>query len=258
MPIEEWQKTHKSKVPPSNALGKDLQFPAEEELRGRKVWVLVIDEGQEIAQVTSHRILSNQVQFLKTRGKTTNVRQLLAGTYELKILCNLNGQLSRISREVYFPAYQKTAEGFEMFVKLVVRLQRHLPLEIMPDLKKESEYLFEGSLGRAGILKDWLHDTLADVLDRGGKTITKADLKRNALSEDKLNELRAEVKGTDSEYLEGLSSGKAEPAEQHDVGKPDKAKEAARSNSATTAKRNGRRGRRVGDRNPKRDPVGRD
>jgi energy-coupling factor transporter ATP-binding protein EcfA2 len=257
MPIEEWQKTHKSKAPPRKALGRDLQFAAEEELRQRKPPVLIIDEAQHIARITSHRMLSSQVQVLKTTAKTTGVRQLLAGTEkQLKSLCNLDAQLSRISREVYLPAYQFTEQGFELFVKVVLRFQRHLPLPEAPNLKPLSEYLFQGSLGRVGILKDWLYETLSDVLHDGKTTIKKEDLARRAPTEQKLNEWRTEVEGTNSEYFNRLMcEEEAEPAEHEEDSKRE-SQNTSLHNSVTVAKKSGRQGRRVGDRKPERDPVG--
>jgi hypothetical protein len=126
----------------------------------------------------------------------------------------------------------------------------------MPDLKELSEYLFKGCLGRIGILKDWLYETLSDVLYRGGKTIKKEDLVRSAPTEEKLNEWRAEVKGTDSEYFEGLMCEEVEePAEHEKDSKVGKSQDATSKKTPTAAKKSGQR-RRVGDRNPERDPVG--
>src|SRR5699024_2593161 len=107
---------------------------------------------------------------------------------------NLDGQLSRRVKEIHFPRYDYTnANDRKSFQALLLTFQKLLPVEKEPDLRKYSEYIFENSIGCAGILKNRLQRCLSDALEKEEMTITYKNLKRNDLQKKKLLTLENET-----------------------------------------------------------------
>ena len=78
--------------------------------------------------------------------------------------------MSRRSLDIHFRRYRaEEAQDRKAFLAVLRSFERQLHLSKQPDLVAEWEYLYEGSLGCVGILKDWLVRTLLAV-SRGGKT----------------------------------------------------------------------------------------
>ena len=67
------------------------------------------------------------------------------------------------------------------FQSILLTFQKHLPLNVEPDLVEKWDYLYERSLGCVGILKDWLTRSLGDALEQKDNTITDKHLKRKAM-----------------------------------------------------------------------------
>src|SRR5205085_7224591 len=71
--------------------------------------------------------------------------------------------------------------------------QRYLPLKEEPDLTQHWEYLYEGSLGCVGILKDWLLRALVALLKSGKETLTIKTLRSTAFSTSQCEKIASEV-----------------------------------------------------------------
>ncbi|MEN1969718.1 TniB family NTP-binding protein [Lentibacillus sp. N15] len=177
----------------------ELRRSIESAFFNRKTKALLIDEAQHFFKINSEKRGSseqNQRQFnsIKSLANMSTTKIVLFGTYDLNAVFNLDGQLSRRVKEIHFPRYDYTnAEDRRYFQALLFTFQKLLPVEKEPDLKKYSEYIYENSIGCAGILKNWLQRCLSDALEREEKTITYQNLKRNVLQTKKLLTLANEA-----------------------------------------------------------------
>ncbi|MBD7945818.1 AAA family ATPase [Psychrobacillus sp. AK 1817] len=165
----------------------------------RKTKALLIDEAQHFFKINSDKRgdgEKNQRQFnsIKSLANMSNTKIVLFGTYDLNTVFNLDGQLSRRVKEIHFPRYDYTIRvDKKNFHSILLTFQRLLPVQEEPNLIAYSEYLYENSLGCAGILKDWLRRCLAGAIENDEPTITYTNLKKNALKTKKLLTLANEA-----------------------------------------------------------------
>jgi hypothetical protein len=145
---------------------------------------------------------------------------------------------------------------------VIFSFQRHLPLAQEPELWRDWEFCYTHSLGCVGILKDWFTRTLAEALERGAPTLTRADLERCTWSLDQCVTTARDTLDGESVFIEktetanrlrqllglGRTAGTeaAKPAEMATRMEPV-------PSGAGGLKR---RARRVGLRRPVRDEVG--
>src|SRR5690625_2860224 len=177
----------------------ELRRSIESAFFNRKTKALLIDEAQHFFKINSEKRGSseqNQRKFnsIKSLAIMSITKIVLFGTYDLNAVFNLDGQLSRRVKEIHFPRYDYTnANDRKSFQALLLTFQKLLPVEKEPDLRKYSEYIYENSIGCAGILKNWLQRCLSDALEKEEMTITYQNLKRNALQTKKLLTLANEA-----------------------------------------------------------------
>jgi len=134
--------------------------------------------------------------------------------------------------------------------------QRNLPLEEEPDPLQHWKYCYERTVGCVGVLKDWLTRVLAEAIERGEKTVSRALLEQHALSVDRCDQMITEATAGETALMEddnaayrlrvglGLEQG---PAQQQ-------GHEQARRQASSSIPPQ-RRSQRVGQRKPQRDPV---
>jgi len=162
-----------------------LRFALEQALRHRQTDAFYVDEAQNLGKVASGRKLRDQVDCIKSLANIGKSRFLLSGTYELLMLRNLSGQLTRRSIDIHFPRYRaEFDQDVRAFKSVVQTFQRYLPLAEAPDLLGCWDFCYERSIGCVGILKDWLSRTLNAVLetDENALTLKFKDLERHAWS----------------------------------------------------------------------------
>jgi hypothetical protein len=138
-----------------------------------------------------------------------------------------------------------------------------MPLPETPSLvEKHWEYCYERSIGCIGTLKDWLVQALDLALEEGTTTLTLTHLEQTAkLTAECIQMAKDAIEGEErltdsndsqSQLRELLNSKKQKVQEkQTDSGKGDK-----QQNNGSKSQPQKRR--RVGQRNPKRDPVASD
>ena len=238
-----------------------LRFALEQALHYRKPDAFYIDEAQNLGKVASGRKLRDQVDCIKSLANIGKTKFLLSGTYELLMLRNLSGQLTRRSIDIHFPRYRaEFDQDVRAFKSVVQSFQRYLPLAEAPDLLGCWDFCYERSIGCVGILKDWLSRTLSAVLERdeNALTLTFKDLERHAWSLEQCMIMLCEAKEEEKKLTHrasiqdelraalGLELAVAHVQESQ-VAKP----EAAESKPFSTRKR-----RSVGKPLPKRRPVG--
>ncbi len=230
--------------------GSELGYAMEQALRFRRPPVVLVDEAQHLARIASGRKLSDQLDVIKSIANRTQTVHVLLGTYELLPFRNLSGQLSRRSVDLHFARYSADSpEDMQIFHNILLTFQKQAPFAKEPDLLGLWEFLYERSVGCVGILKDWLVRASVASLKNGDATLSLEELERTALSVSQCEKIliesrEGEVLLSDSEdsrsrlrTLLGINSPKAEC-------------------TANGSPRTGtRKNRRVGHRQPKRDPI---
>ncbi|MGH9944131.1 MAG: AAA family ATPase [Pyrinomonadaceae bacterium] len=244
----------------------DLRLGFEYSLRYRQPKALFIDDAQHLAKAPSARKLQDQLDSIKSLASQSHTLQVLVGTYELLALRNLSGQLSRRSIDIHFPRYCTAVDDLKAFQNVLWALQRHLPLSREPELMRHWEFCYVRSIGCVGILKDWLTRALAATLMDDGKMLTFKTLKAHASLLSQCEKMAAEaVEGEQMLFLQNQSETrllnilgfqrKVQDSAAKGVILEPEIKTTAETRSGE-APRLPKKFRRVGQRNPTRDPVG--
>ena len=232
--------------------GMELQHAVEQALRYRRPVAVFIDEAQHLARMSSGRKLSDQLDVMKCIANLTETIHVLIGTYELLAFCNLSGQLSRRSVHIHFARYSaECREDIQIFKNVVLTFQNELPVRVNFDLAGEWEFLYEGSVGCVGILKDWLMRA-AIAANRDEGLMTRKHLERTALSVSQCEKILIEAREGEARLSEGPESH-TRLRSLLGLGAP--AVETAQACQEVQVSRSARRGR-PGQRLPKRDLVG--
>lgn len=174
----------RSSFTPRNRLNAAvLQLSWEQALSHRRPAAIFIDEAQHLGKIGRGSSLLDQLDHLKSLALLTNTVYVLAGTYELLPFRNLSAQLGRRSIDIHFPRYQATnKDDVRIFKTVLQTFQRHLPLEIMPDLVSQWQDYYAYTAGSIGILKELLLKALAEALERSAKTLEPEFLAHHAPS----------------------------------------------------------------------------
>jgi hypothetical protein len=200
---------------------------------------------------------------LKSLASLTGCVHVLIGTYELLPCRNLSAQLSRRSLDIHFRRYRiDNPDDVVAFQRVIFSFQRHLPLAQEPELWRDWEFCYMHSLGCVGILKDWFARALADVLDRGARTLTRADLENCTWSLDQCLTTARDTLDGESVFIEKLETANR-LRQLLGFGKITGAEAAKPAVGATRLEPRPsgpgglkRRGQRVGLRRPVRDEIG--
>ena len=172
----------------------DYRFAYESALLNRRPLVSILDEGQHLMKIANGRKLSDQLDIIKSVANMSGVPHLLAGTYDLIPFLDLSGQLARRTVIVHLPRYSNAVqEDADLFASVVRAFQRHLPLAEEPDLLGQVEYLYQHTIGCVGVLKDWLGRALNVALDEDAPTMTRAHLRKRALTAKQCRKMRADA-----------------------------------------------------------------
>jgi hypothetical protein len=178
----------------SKASAAAYRYAVEQAFRYRRPLAVLIDEAQHMTKVTSGRRLLDQLDVIKSIANLTSTVHVLFGRYDLLAFHNLNGQLSRRSVDIHFRRYQADDDADrKVFINIVHSFAQRLPFAEPPDLAKDWEYLFERTIGRVGVLKDWLVRALAHVLKLGRASLTRKDLENHALTVSQCKKMLSEA-----------------------------------------------------------------
>lgn len=196
--------------------------------------------------VNSQQRLECQFECLKSLTIQTGVTILLTGTYRLLDILEQSGQLTRRSQVVNFPRYDmRRSTDLLGFRKVLGFLEAELSKYVPTRLDENAEYFYRKSAGCVGILKDWLTLCLEYALKEKVSVIDATFADRFALKNRGLLTITEEA-----------CLGEAKLADVADDRLVDLLKNgvllARDAPSLPTQKR------RPGQRNPKRDPVGKD
>jgi len=232
-----------------------LRVALESAIRQRRPLAFLVDEAQHLAKIAGGRKLQDQLDCVKSLAIRTQTVHVLAGTYDLLILRQLSGQLSRRTRHIHFARYRAdTVEDVRAFQNVLWNFQVRMPLTAEPDLLRHWEFCYERSLGCVGLLKEWLTRALATGLAQKTPQVTLRHLEQQALSLADCQKIAtemlvgeailAETEGARKRLRTLLALADAPSRGARPVGA---APPPAIPRQPTT---------RVGERNPTRDPVG--
>lgn len=246
----------------NRVVAPEMRRALENALRHRRPDIFFIDEAQHFAKIASGHKLQDQLDCIKSLSNTTGILHGLIGTYELKIFHNLSAQLSRRSLDIHFKRYhQESEKDLREFVNVIKSLQYQMPLEETPSLVEHAEYIYFGTLGCIGILKSWLTRAFKEALKEGAITVTIEHLEKHILSVSKLEEMLKDInegeklfEETDSDRNRlrmalGFAPITSSTSNESDT-------ESVTPSPEQTPATKPTRKRKVGQRKPKRDPVG--
>ena len=172
----------------------DLRARVEVGFRHRGVKVLLIDEAQHLFKMTNSRRMHDQMDALKSLASLSKAFFVLFGTYELIPLLELNGQLGRRCVMVHLPRYRcDVPTEWQDYQKAIRTLEQLIVLPSPPELLRYSEFLYLGSAGCVGILKDWLTDAYSRTLKTENQRLTKAILEASRRPESTLRKIAEEA-----------------------------------------------------------------
>lgn len=244
----------------------DLRHVLEQCLQHRRPRAFIVDEAQHFKKMVSGRRLLDQMDTLKSLANMTQTVHVLVGTHELLGLMNLSAQLARRSFTLQFPRYRaENLEDLKEFKKLLRTFQRHLPLCEEPDLVSHYDYFYEQCLGCTGMLKTLLNKALGAALEQGEQTLTQKRWARHAESPLKLKEMLHEIREGEKAFtnqedathrttLRDLLGLAPSPLEREQTSRQeDTSAQSLPPDSPARTRR-----RRVGQRQPQRDPVGKE
>ncbi|MGZ3240162.1 MAG: AAA family ATPase [Burkholderiaceae bacterium] len=165
----------------------------------REIEVMCLDESVNLFKVGSARSdrvrreqLKDQTDKLKTFVNTTSTSLILAGAYDFFELTLTSGQIARRSLIVHLEPYTMSKESLQGFVKALIALISHLPIEHSLDPSQIATELFLQCLGCVGTLKNILLDALLLAL-KEDKPLTMSFVRKAYYSASQLDVMRIEM-----------------------------------------------------------------
>lgn len=228
----------------------------------RRPRAFFVDEAQHIKKMASGRRVLDQMDTLKSLANMTTTVHVLIGTHELLGLMDLNAQLARRSLTISFPRYQ--VADWKEFTKLLRTFQRHLPFPEEPDLESHAEYFYEQCLGCTGMLKTLLNKAAGTALEQGEQTLTLKRCQQHTEPPQKLKDMLREIREgeeklanqRDESHRQELRAMLGLQSSVRSSNPPEE--KVAPPTSLTDPPPKRKRSRRVGQRGPNRDRVGRE
>ena len=189
-----------------------MYLEAEFRKRGTKFWI--IDEAQHLVFGGRTGKAGHQFDVLKSIAQSAGVKLLLAGPHEMEQGLGSSGQLARRSFTVHFPRYRTTELGqVKEFAAVAFTFFKKMNVAGFPSVRENAPFLYSGSAGCVGILKDWLAKAyglaLRDQAEAQLAIVTLDHLRETRLSPGSMqaimNDIRMEEElhqrsATDAEY----------------------------------------------------------
>ena len=247
--IPDVQELHPAKVSVRNRSlsTAELRRVTEKCLRYRKTNVLIVDEAHHMLRGSTSRVMDS-LETLKSFASHGSVFVVLIGTYDLTSALELNGQLGRRTKLLNFARYHPV-EGLEGFLVALKGFQDRLPFQEAANLISHAGYLYETSLGLVGVLKNHLERALKLALDENAQTITLMHLRASALPAKARLKIAREIRRGE-EFFEGEADAEREARQILGIPENLPAHEAERAEPRLKSPRG------VGERQPRRDPIG--
>ncbi len=239
----------------------------------RRMKVFILDEAQHLNRIGSGKRYIDQMDTIKSVAEETGVIHVLIGTYDLLSLTDLNGQLCRRTVQIHFSRYNNfDNDDRDAFASVLETFQLHLPLAQTPDLLRFEDFLYEKTLGCVGVLKTLLNDAYSEALRLDAKTITEEMLKACVPPTRDLIRMSSEIADgestlaeTDEQLAELKKFVNTPPSSTKKKKKKEKVETqeassdpAKQQESIESSVPKSKHSRKPGERNPKRDKVGKE
>jgi len=237
--------------------GPDLGYAVEQALRHRHPPVVFVDEAQHLARIASGRRLSDQLDVIKSIANRTQTVHVLLGTYELLAFRNLSAQLSRRCIDLHFERYRAdSAADRQTFQNVLLTFQKQLPFtEAETDLMTMWQFLYERSVGCVGILKEWLMRACVRSIKQGTPALLPEHLEKTALSISQCEKILTESREGENRLSDGEDS---KLRLRTLLGIESQSSERSIPELFTPSCSPNRKSAKIGQRNPRRDPIGRE
>jgi hypothetical protein len=227
-----------------------LDYVLMKTLEHRRPLVTLLDEANHFSQVTSGKLLLQQMNKIKSMANRSNTLHICFGTYELARMADLSGQLARRGHVIHFSRYCPNNADMKEFKRLVRSFQECLPVAHHMDLSTKANYLYERTIGCVGTLKTWLMEALSHAYFDKRTEITIADLEATAYPINKLRTMLNEATEGEAIFSEEPKDHSLFVDDVFDGWTDDEKSESVAQPSGKAAPR------RVGERAPTRDSVG--
>jgi hypothetical protein len=166
---------------------------------------------------------------------------------------DLSAQLSRRRRNIHLPRYDcDSAADWDEFISVIHTFQSSLPLPCSHDLVESANFLYAKTLGCVGILKTWLNGVISAAARQGATKIILKDLERKALPNRDLMTMLTDIREGEERF-----TGPSDTTLMAELGLKKNPSDNENSADAIPVATKARR-RRPGQRQPTRDPIGRD
>ncbi|MFZ0592328.1 MAG: AAA family ATPase [Bryobacteraceae bacterium] len=235
----------------------DLAYAVEQALRHRHPPVVFVDEAQHLARIASGRRLSDQLDVIKSVANRTQTVHVLLGTYELLAFRNLSAQLSRRCIDLHFERYRADSDDDrQTFQNVLLTFQKQLPFtEAETDLMHMWQFLYERSMGCVGILKEWLMRACVRSIKHGTPALSPEHLEKTALSISQCEKILTESREGENRLSDGEDS---KLRLRTLLGIESQSSERSIPEVFTPSRSPNRKSTKIGQRSPRRDPIGRE
>lgn len=159
-----------------------------------------------VVRVGNNIFVQDAADGVKSLVSLSSVVHVLGGVCSLLDLLEYENESLRRAVIVHFPAYDmRRADDVKEFKDILHTFREQIPVEKKPNLVKGWKYLFAGSAGCIGILKDWL---LRALILSDGKELTRQNLADSAEDEealaglvDRIEERKRRFVGSSANFL---------------------------------------------------------
>lgn len=233
-----------------------LRYAVEQAFNYREPYFVFFDEAQQLLGLGGLPIEDN-MDCVKSLANMTDCLYVLYGTYEMRSFIDLSDQLIKRSLIIHFRRYAKKGKDKQIFQGVLHSFQINMPFPKEPDLLRHWEFFYDRTVGCVGNLYDWLLQAYQlAISDSNSQTLTEEHIAETVFLSAKrasvmLRNLGIDEKEVSSSFCEDKSkiiNRLTRSKDEHDnEGRAEQGKEKAPGSKGH---------KRVGERNPTRDPIG--
>ena len=233
------------------AAPETLQRCAESCLHYRKTKVLLIDEASVMLLKGKDSSPDHLFELIKTLSINSGAQIVLCGTYRLLEILEQSPQLIRRSRIVHMERYSNgTKDDKKVFANILRSFGKKLPMENAPDLVEHADSFYLKSVGCIGILHDLLVAWFDNAL-KTGETSVEYDFLNSLITNFSVKRVLEEAFAGEQKLRDIPLDTIRKMLQEHNKGLKPKTGEPEKAPGKPRRNPNG-----VGNRKPKRDPVG--
>lgn len=186
----------------------------------RETVFFIIDEAHHVryapgGDAAAARILDSY----KCLANRTNIKLILAGSYQLLDLLTLAPHLLGRQHPLEFPRYRAESRAdVNSWQQILQTYSKYLLFEPGVSLCTWNSYLFEGSQGCVGQLLRWLRAALAKLLSEGDSILTQETLVETRAPATQEDAILAEILHGEEHLIRITAGTKKTPVEPSKVG----------------------------------------